>query len=177
MTDSRFVELLSLLDKVNNILKDIDCYQKECSDKCSEYDKQLVDIQHCLELEKLSASQMMQIVSKQKSILLERRIVKDELDYMYAIFSVEKNTQSYLGKLWSVRNALSKQRDEILTRKYTPRSSLKLFSEENIRERKEKPLTYTDYKGRKRTVKSKKQTSLDAAFALIEEQKNKQKSK
>lgn len=175
--ESKFAELISLIDKVNNILKDIDAYHKECSDKCSEYDKQLVDIQHCLELEKLSATQMMQLVSKEKNILLERRVMKDEMDYMHVIFNVEKNVSSYLNKLWSVRNAVSKQRDEFINRKYVPRSNLDLFSKENIREKKPEPLTYIDYKGRKRSLKSKKQTSLDAAFAQIEQQKNNQKSK
>lgn len=168
--DSKFLNITEIIDDLCKKLDKLEQYGKECSNKLSDCDKLITDIQHCLELEKLSASQIVQLGVKERDALIERRKIKNELDFIKAISEADSKVQLTVNRLYDIKNAYANQLHVIKDKSYTPRIDSSLFTK-NVAKTdtiKQKPLEYVDYNGKKRTIGKQRKTSIDEKFELIE---------
>lgn len=178
--ESKFTDITGLIEKLSNELKDINTYRKECEEKLSNADKMIVDIQHCLEFEKLNAVELVKIALKLKSTVINRRYYKNELDLIKSMMGADGNIGNTMTRLNLVRDAYSKQLKEIESLKYFPRADASLFSPEHVYKPGEvkpstkssngnygKTITYTDSKGNTKTIYKNKYDRLDAKLKQI----------
>lgn len=179
--ETKFSELTSLIEKLSAELKDINTYKKECSDKLSLADKTIIDIQHCLEFEKLDAVELVKIALRLKKAIIERRQYKNELDLINSITTADGNIGNTITRLNLVKDSYSKQLQVIGSMKYFPRADASLFSPEHVYKPGEiKPstkssnggrvLTYTDSKGNTKTIYRNRNDRLDAKLKQISEE-------
>ena len=182
--DSKFIDLPSTVNNLTKILKDLNVYKDECNSQLSECDKTIVDLQHCLEFERLDAIQLTQIVVRLRDTLIKRRYLKEELAYVYAISSADSNIKLTITRLNQIRDAYCKQVKEERSKLYSPRVDRSLFSPEKILDQdkikydsnssngNKKYLTYTDSKGKKHKIYNNKYSSLDLKLKQISAELN-----
>ena len=182
--DSKFIDLPNTVNSLTTILKDLNVYKDECNSQLSECDKTIIDLQHCLEIERLDAIQLTQIVVRLRDILIKRRHLKEELGYISAINSADSNVKLTITRINQIRDAYCKQVKEEKSKLYSPRIDRSMFSPENILDSDKikhdsnfsngdkKHLTYTDYKGKKHKIYNHKLSSLDLKFKQIDAELN-----
>lgn len=151
-----------------------DTYKRTCSERISECDRILSDLDHKLELDQLDAIAMTKLVKYRKFILEERRIAKDELEYTDSIISsCKQNTQILHNQLKDISNSFKNIAEKLENRIYIPRIEHKMFDidAEIIQKRDvKKKMTYKDSKGRVCTP-SNKEVNMEILYDKIQKQK------
>lgn len=125
--ESRFVSLLDVPAELLASLNKIDNYKRFCASEVSKCDKSLSDIDHVLELTKLNAVQMTQLIGKRKEILQERRFYKDEIARADVITKELPRSQELHSQLHQASVKLQEFEAGIEGREYTPRVMFDLF--------------------------------------------------
>lgn len=74
-----------IFSEIKKLVSEGDSYYKELRKKHSLVEKLKLDIEHEIELDRLSASAMMKKYKEYKNLLETRRIIKDEIDFMSKI--------------------------------------------------------------------------------------------
>lgn len=129
--ESRFTPLLSLPQELMKAINKIDNYKRSCGTKLSECDQMLSDIDHVLELNRLSAVQMTKLIGKRKEILLERRFWKNEIQRCGVVAGALPHSQELHGQLTQAAERLKEYEDGIAAREYTPHILFDLFDEKD----------------------------------------------
>lgn len=85
-----------LLKYMMNLFDNTGKYLDELNNKLSHIDMQLSDLDHYLEIHKLSGPQLMKLIHLRKKLRYDRRQVKDDIDIVNVI---KKFTDKYNNKL------------------------------------------------------------------------------
>lgn len=163
---SRFTPLLDVPGELLGALNKIDNYKRFCANKVSECDRILTDIDHALELSKLNAVQMTQLIGKRKEILHERRFYKDEIGRVDVISRELPHSQELHSQLHQASLKLQEFESGLENREYTPRMLFELFgwNEEDTEKQRQRREDLTRY-GKKH---AKKNLALEEKFRQIQ---------
>lgn len=119
-TDSMFDTVFEQLKKVD--LTSFHVEHSELSKKMSKVDKEVADIQHYIEFNKLNAAEGYKAFKMLQDKLLERRVIKDDLAKFQMLASA-KVSDIFDG-------TLEKNIEDLYNRTYTPRFLTELFEDE-----------------------------------------------
>lgn len=126
-------DVLKLKDNLFGVADEIRTEWKELHDRLSVADQKKIDIEHFIELYKLSASQGFKAYKMLQEALLERREIKDRIDelrplmdFLNKSFVFDNNRHNTITQ--SINNKINNKK----SRQYTARVLTELFSEEII---------------------------------------------
>lgn len=126
------VEFLEQLEIVSKMITDNTKILTEAKDKIPEFEQELVDFYHVIELEpKMNGGRRMYIFAELRKLLIARRDNKDILDIATSIKDSTKNVNhSMISTIKSIKSNVSQIHSRNETRKYKPRRRFDLFDPE-----------------------------------------------
>lgn len=111
-------DLYQTLDTLGILVDNCDDYEAALTAELKKLDLILIDLDHILELYKLSGSQMMKLTSYRKRIRLYRRTIKDSIAVVQAVKKT-KNTQGTLKSILHIlKDRINSVRSVIKNRSY-----------------------------------------------------------
>ena len=124
--ESRFLALLDI-DNLTRSLNKVNNYKNFCQEQVEKIDKELVDLDHCLELNSLNCVQQSKLIKQRKEELHKRRFYKDELEYIHQFEKSNINVQSVVDNLRTLKSDVKTTQNRLENRQYTPRCLYELF--------------------------------------------------
>ena len=114
---------IDILYTMKNLFNGIDEVRKNLTAKLYEKDGEQEDLLHELELSKLNASEMTQIMKRLKAVRLERRDLKNELEKANTLkgFTDKYNNKFIIKDISQLISNLETLESNQKTRKYNPR--------------------------------------------------------
>lgn len=124
--ESRFLALLGI-DNLTRSLNKVNNYKNFCQEQVEKIDKELIDLDHCLELNSLNCVQQSKLIKQRKEELHKRRFYKDELEYMHQFEKSNINVQSVVDNLRTLKSDVKATQNRLENRQYTPRILYEIF--------------------------------------------------
>lgn len=129
MTNVSVHDFKKLLQKTNEYLHTVPKRIQQLKAEVQRYNDEVNDIQHHIELSnRKNASAGYKIYAELQEVLLKRREVKDELEYLEAIEKRMKNTFKHQEGLIPIVEGIQHKDEMMNTRTYRPRVRNDLFN-------------------------------------------------
>ena len=127
MNEVNVYEFNDMLKQVNTFMTDLPRRIQQVKMEINYYQEELQDLEHYIEFTNLSASQGYKIAKEIKDVRMKRRELKNELEYLEIIEKRMKNALRHQDGISQVTDGISRTKERISTRTYTPRVRKDLF--------------------------------------------------
>lgn len=129
MTKVSVNDFKNLLQRTNEYLNTVPNRIQQLKYEVQRYNDEVTDIQHHIELSgRKNASAGYKLYDELHNVLIKRREVKDELDYLETIEKRIKNTFKHQEGLSQIVEGIQHKSEVMSTRTYKPRIRIDLFN-------------------------------------------------